>query len=124
MKEHDLSNRSNYPILALFGRPLRNFWEATIERSQGARTNKFYYLTLLVAGGGCFHPPLRFFWNISETAGARMLKFCDFPKTKLGIFPENFRLITVTGTVPEHRELGGPLRKVSLLGKHYDTDAL
>ena len=47
-----------------------------------------------------------------------------FPQTKLGIFPENFKLITVTGAVPEHRELGGPLRKVSLLGEHYDTDAL
>ena len=47
-----------------------------------------------------------------------------FPKTKLGIFPENFKLIAVTGAVPEHQELGGPLRKVSLLGEHYDTDAL
>ena len=47
-----------------------------------------------------------------------------FPNTKLGIFPENFKLITVTGAVPEHRELGGPLRKVSLLGERYDTDAL
>ena len=47
-----------------------------------------------------------------------------FPKTKLGIFSENFKLITVTGVVPEHRELGGPLRKVSLLAEHYDTDAL
>ena len=47
-----------------------------------------------------------------------------FPKTKLSIFPENFKLITVTGAVPEHRELGGPLRKVSLLGEHYHTDEL
>ena len=47
-----------------------------------------------------------------------------FLKTKLGIFPENFKLITVIGAVPEHRELGGPLRKMSLLGEHYDTDAL
>ena len=47
-----------------------------------------------------------------------------FPKTKLGIFPENFRLITVTGAVPGHRELVGPIRKVSLLGEHYDADAL
>ena len=46
------------------------------------------------------------------------------PKTKLGIFPENCNLITVTGAVSEHRELGGPLRKVSLLDEHYDTDAL
>ena len=45
------------------------------------------------------------------------------PKTKLGIFPEHFKLIAVTGAVPEHQELGGPLRKVSLLGEHYDTDA-
>ena len=62
--------------------------------------------------------------NISETAGARILNFMTFPKTKLGIFPGNFKLITVTGAFPEHRELGGPLRKVSLLGEHYDTDAL
>ena len=47
-----------------------------------------------------------------------------FPKTKLGIFPENVKLITVTGAVPEHRKFGGPLRKVSILGEHYDTDAL
>ena len=47
-----------------------------------------------------------------------------FPKTKLGIFPENFKLITVIGAVPEHRKLGGPIRKVSLLGEHYDADAL
>ena len=46
------------------------------------------------------------------------------PQTRLGIFPENFKLIYVTGAVPEHRELGGRLRKVSLLGEHYDTDAL
>ena len=48
----------------------------------------------------------------------------SFPKTKLDIFPENFKLITVTRAVPEHREFGGPLRNVSLLGEHYDTDAL
>ena len=47
-----------------------------------------------------------------------------FPKTKLGIFPGNFKLITVTGLVSGHRELGGPIRKVSLLGEHYDADAL
>ena len=47
-----------------------------------------------------------------------------FPITTLGIFPKNFKLIAVTGLVPEHREFGGPLRKVSLLGEHYDTDAL
>ena len=47
-----------------------------------------------------------------------------FPKTKLGMLPDNFKLIAVTGTVPEHRELGGPFRKVNLLGEHYDTDAL
>ena len=47
-----------------------------------------------------------------------------FPETKLGIFPEKFKLITVTGTVPEHRELGGPNRKVSLSGEHCDADAL
>ena len=46
-----------------------------------------------------------------------------FPKTKLGIFPKNFKLITITGAVPWHRELGGPIRKVSLLGEHYDADA-
>ena len=47
-----------------------------------------------------------------------------FSKTKLGIFPENFKLITVTETIPEHRKLAGPLSKVSLLGEHYDTAAL
>ena len=47
-----------------------------------------------------------------------------FSKTKLDIFATNFKLITVTGAVPEHRKLGGPLRKVSLLGEHNDTDAL
>ena len=47
-----------------------------------------------------------------------------FSKTKLGICPENFKLITVTGAVPEHRELGGPIHKVSLLREHYDADAL
>ena len=47
-----------------------------------------------------------------------------FPKTKLGIFPENLKLITVTGAVPGHRELGDPIPKVSLLGEHYDADAL
>ena len=46
------------------------------------------------------------------------------PRTKLGMFPENFKLIAVTVAVPEHRELGGPIRKVSLLGEHYDTDVL
>ena len=44
-----------------------------------------------------------------------------FPKTKLGIFPENFMLITVTGAVPE---FGGPIRNASLLGEQYDADAL
>ena len=29
-------------------------------------------------GGGCFHPPLRFFGDISETAKATRLKFSDF----------------------------------------------
>ena len=53
-----------------------------------------------------------------------MLKFLTFPKTKLAYSLKNFKLISVTGAVPEHRELGGPLRKVSLLGEHYDTDAL
>ena len=47
-----------------------------------------------------------------------------FPQTKLGIFPENFKLIPVTGAVPAHRSLGGPIRKVSLLGEHYAADAL
>ena len=37
-----------------------------------------YMLTLLVAGGGCFYPPLGFFLNISQTALARILKFSDF----------------------------------------------
>ena len=47
-----------------------------------------------------------------------------FPETRLGIFPENLKLITVTGAVPEHQELGGPLRNVSFLGEHYDADTL
>ena len=34
-------------------------------------------LKLLVVGGGG-HPPLRVFGDISETAGATMLKFADF----------------------------------------------
>ena len=34
-------------------------------------------LTLLVARGGCFHPPLRFFVYISETAEATMLTFSE-----------------------------------------------
>ena len=34
-------------------------------------------LTLLVAGGGYFYPPLGFFWNISQTAWARILNFSD-----------------------------------------------
>ena len=44
------------------------------------------------------------------------------PKTKLVIFPENFKLISATRAVPEHREMGGPIRKVSILGEHYDAD--
>ena len=48
----------------------------------------------------------------------------NFPKTRLRILPENFQLKPVTAPVPEHRELGGPIRKVSLLGEHYDADAL
>ena len=47
-----------------------------------------------------------------------------FPRTKLGIFPENFKLITVTGAVPGHREMGVRIRKVSLLGEHYHAYAL
>ena len=47
-----------------------------------------------------------------------------FPKTKLGIFPEIFKLIAATGAVPEHRESGGLIREVSFLGEHYDVDAL
>ena len=47
-----------------------------------------------------------------------------FPKFKLGTFLENFKLITVIGAVPGHRELGGPIQEVSLLGEHYDADAL
>ena len=47
-----------------------------------------------------------------------------FPKTKLSIFPENFKLTTVTVAVPGHRELGGPIQKVSLWGEHCDADAL
>ena len=36
-----------------------------------------------------------------------------FPKTNLGIYPENFKLIAATGAVPEHDNLGGDIRKVS-----------
>ena len=46
------------------------------------------------------------------------------PKTKLGILPEIFKLITVTGAVPEQPEFGGPIRNVSILGEQYDADAL
>ena len=37
----------------------------------------------------------------------------NFPKTNLGIFPENFKLIAATGAVPGHGNLGGDIRKVS-----------
>ena len=33
---------------------------------------------IVAGGGGGFHAPLRVFGNISETAGATMLKFFDF----------------------------------------------
>ena len=80
-------------------------------------------LTLLVAGGGV-HPPLRFFGDISVTAGATMLKFSDFPKTKLGTFSENFKSITLPGLTPGHRKLGEPIREASHLGEDHDADVL
>ena len=54
--------------------------------SSAARVDGIVPLTLFRAGGfnpisgrrGCFHPPLRFFGDISETAGATGLKFSDF----------------------------------------------
>ena len=48
--------------------------------------------------GVVFIHPSGFFGDISETAGATKLKFSDtFPKTKLGIFPDNFKSITLPG---------------------------
>ena len=70
-------------------------------------------LTLLVAGGLFLSTP-RVFLNISQTIWGRILKFLTFPKTNLGIFPENFKLIAATGTGPGHGNLGGDIRKVSL----------
>ena len=70
-------------------------------------------LTLLVAGGVAFIH-LSGFSEISPKRlelGSR--NFLTFPKTNLGILPENFKLLAATGTVPGHGNLGGDIRKVS-----------
>ena len=53
-----------------------------------------------------------------------MLNFFTFLKTKLGTFPENFKLISLSGAVPGHGESGGPIREASHLVKDHDADAL
>ena len=68
--------------------------------------------------GECFHPPLSFFEDISETARATMLKFSlTFPRTKLDTFSENFKSISLPGAAAGHRKLGGPNREASHLGE-------
>ena len=42
----------------------------------------------------------------------------------MGIFPENFKSITLSGAAPEHRNLGGPYREASHLGKDHGADVL
>ena len=47
-----------------------------------------------------------------------------FPRTKLGIFSENFKSIPLPGAAPGHRKLGGPNREESHLGEDHDADVI
>ena len=53
-----------------------------------------------------------------------MLKFSTFRKTKLGIFSENFKSITLPGAAPGHRKVGDPIREASHLGEDHNADVL
>ena len=68
---HQHSSHSSPTLLPLITNTLPSYSSPTLLTS-------FCHLTLLVAGGGCFYPPLGFFLNISQTAWARILKFSDF----------------------------------------------
>ena len=90
---------------------------ATIEetRTLYSTTVKIIYLVSPISGRGVvfIHPsgfscisPKRFelgSWN-----------FLTFPKTNLGILPENVKLIAAPGAVPGHGNSGGDIRKVSV----------
>ena len=78
-----------------------------------------------ISGRGAFSSTLRILGNISETAGATMLKFSDFSKNKLGTFPSNFKLLALlTVAAPGHRKLWGPNHEASNLGEVHDADVL
>ena len=53
-----------------------------------------------------------------------MLKVCNFSKTMLGIFTENFKSINLPGAAPGHRKLAGSIRQASHLGEEHDADVL
>ena len=43
----------------------------------------------------------------------------------MGIFPENFKSITLPGAAPGHRKVvGGPIREASHLGEDHNADVL
>ena len=54
----------------------------------------------------------------------RGCNFLTFPKTKLGVFPENFKSISLPGAAPGHRKVGGPIREASHLGEDHNADVL
>ena len=48
----------------------------------------------------------------------------DATQRIIGIFPKNFKSITLPGAAPENQKLRGPIREASHLGEDHNADVL